>query len=184
MKRVNLVQRKAGPEAVHRAHQEPVAELHTPSDLDEEATLDIALALNAVLADVFALYVKTKNFHWHMSGPHFRDYHLLLDEHADQIFAMSDPVAERVRKLGRPTLHSVGDISRHQRVSDNDAEFVEPHQMLAELRQDNQDLAAHLRQAHGVCEDHGDIATAGLIEIWTDETERRTWFLFEATRER
>ncbi|MGH9488726.1 MAG: Dps family protein [Terriglobales bacterium] len=163
----------------------PVAdELHTPSDLDEEATREIAFALNAVLADVFALYIKTKNFHWHMSGPHFRDYHLLLDEHADQIFSMSDPVAERVRKLGRPTLKSIGAIARLQRVADNDAGLVEPHQMLAELRQDNQDLAAHLRQAHGICEDHGDIATASLLEVWTDETERRSWFLFEATRAR
>lgn len=162
----------------------PIAELHTPSDLDDDATRDIAFALNTLLADTFALYLKTKNFHWHMSGPHFRDYHLMLDEHAGQILAMSDPVAERVRKLGRPTLRSIREIADRQRVADNDEEFVEPHQMLAELRQDNQDLVAHLRQTHGICEEHGDIATASLTEVWTDEAERRAWFLFEATRER
>ncbi|TAN24442.1 MAG: DNA starvation/stationary phase protection protein [Acidobacteria bacterium] len=160
----------------------PIAELHTPSDLDDEATREIAFALNTLLADSFALYIKTKNFHWHMSGPHFRDYHLLLDEQAAQVLATSDPIAERVRKLGRPTLHSIRGIADRQRVADNDEEFVEPHQMLAELRQDNQDMAAHLRQAHGVCDDHGDIASASLIEVWTDEAERRAWFLFEATR--
>ena len=156
--------------------------LATPTDLKAEATRDISAALNAVLADVFAIYLKTKNFHWHMSGPHFRDYHLLLDEQADQIYAMTDPIAERIRKLGGPTLRSIGHIARTQRVSDNDAEYVEPIDMLAELREDNQTLAARLREAHGLCDEHGDIASASLIEVWIDETERRTWFLFEASR--
>jgi starvation-inducible DNA-binding protein len=126
--------------------------------------------------------VKTKNFHWHMSGPHFRDYHLLLDEQADQIFAMTDPIAERIRKIGGTTLRSIGHIARVQRVLDNDAEYVEPSDMLAELQDDSKTLAARLREAHGVCEEHSDIATASLIEVWIDETERRTWFLFEASR--
>jgi starvation-inducible DNA-binding protein len=138
--------------------------------------------MNAILADVFALYLKTKNFHWHMSGPHFRDYHLLLDEQADQIFAMTDPIAERIRKVGGTTLRSIGHIARLQRVDDNDAPYVEPEDMLAELREDNKTLAARLREAHGVCDEHEDIATASLIEVWVDETERRTWFLFEASR--
>jgi starvation-inducible DNA-binding protein len=154
------------------------APLITPTDLEPSAAKDIAGAMNAVLADVFALYLKTKNFHWHMSGPHFRDYHLLLDEHADQIFAMTDPIAERIRKIGGLTIRSIGHIARLQRVLDNDAEYVEPEDMLAELREDNKTLAAHLREAHGVCEDHDDVATASLIESWIDETERRTWFLF------
>ena len=139
-------------------------------------------SLGALLADVFAAYVKTKNFHWHMSGPHFRDYHLLLDEQADQLFAMTDPIAERVRKVGATTLRSIGHIGRSQRVLDNDADYVEPLDMLAELREDNKTLAAALREAHGVCDEHRDIATASLIEVWIDETERRTWFLFEASR--
>jgi starvation-inducible DNA-binding protein len=138
--------------------------------------------MNAILADVFALYLKTKNFHWHMSGPHFRDYHLLLDEQADQLYAMTDPIAERVRKVGGSTLKSIGHIARLQRVLDNDAEYVEPLDMLAELREDNKMLAARFREAHNVCEEHRDIATASLIEVWIDETERRTWFLFEASR--
>jgi len=138
--------------------------------------------MNGLLADVFALYVKTKNFHWHLSGPHFRDYHLLFDEQADQIFAMTDPIAERVRKVGGSTLRSIGHIARMQRVMDNDAEYVEPSDMLAELREDNKALAARLREAHNVCEEHRDIATASLIEVWIDETERRTWFLYEAGR--
>jgi starvation-inducible DNA-binding protein len=158
------------------------APLHTPSDLDPSATKDIAGAMNAILADVFSLYLKTKNFHWHMSGPHFRDYHLLLDEQADQIFAMTDPITERVRKLGESTIRSVGHIARLQRVDDNDADYVEPGDMLAELRQDNQALIARLREAHNVCEEHEDVATTSLIEVWIDETERRTWFLFEAGR--
>jgi len=156
--------------------------LLTPTDLNRKATKNIAGAMNAILADVFALYLKTKNFHWHLSGPHFRDYHLLLDEHADQIFAMSDPIAERVRKLGENTVHSVGEIGRLQRVRDNDAEYVEPEDMLAELMEDNKTLAARLREAHNVCEEGRDIATASLIEVWIDETERRTWFLFESHR--
>src|SRR6059058_5995201 len=158
------------------------APLATPTDLTRSATKDIAGAMNAILADVFALYLKTKNFHWHMSGPHFRDYHLLLDEHADQLFAMTDPIAERVRKIGGLTLHSIGQISRTQRVSDNDAEYVEPLDMLAELADDNRTMAARLREAHNVCDEHRDVATASLIEVWIDETERRAWFLFEATR--
>ncbi|HEU4563888.1 MAG TPA: DNA starvation/stationary phase protection protein [Gemmatimonadaceae bacterium] len=156
--------------------------LATPTDLHEDAVTDIAGALNEVLADVFALYLKTKNFHWHMSGPHFRDYHLLLDEQAEQIFAMTDPIAERVRKIGGLTLHSIGHIARLQRVADNDAEYVEPGDMLAELREDNQTLAAHLRETHDLCNEHRDVASASLIEVWIDETERRTWFLFEASR--
>jgi len=154
----------------------------TPTDLGANATKDIAGALNALLADTFALYLKTKNFHWHMSGPHFRDYHLLLDDQADQIYAMADPIAERVRKLGGSTLRSIGHIARTQRVLDNDADYVEPLDMLAELREDNKTLAARLREAHNVCDEHRDIATASLIEVWIDETERRTWFLFEASR--
>ncbi|HUZ94450.1 MAG TPA: DNA starvation/stationary phase protection protein [Edaphobacter sp.] len=159
-----------------------VAPLATPTDLKPAATKDIAGAMNAILADVFALYLKTKNFHWHMSGPHFRDYHLLLDEQGDELFAMTDPIAERIRKVGGPTLRSIGQIARLQRISDNDAEYVEPEDMLAELREDNKTLTIRLREAHGVCDDHGDIATASLIENWIDESERRTWFLFEASR--
>ena len=156
--------------------------LITPTDLKPAAKKDIAGAMNAILADVFALYLKTKNFHWHMSGPHFRDYHLLLDEQGDQLFAMTDPIAERIRKIGGTTLRSIGHIARTQRVSDNDAEYVEPEDMLSELREDSKTLAARLREVHGVCEEHNDIATASLIETWIDETERRTWFLFEASR--
>ncbi|HEY9015464.1 MAG TPA: DNA starvation/stationary phase protection protein [Gemmatimonadales bacterium] len=154
--------------------------LATPTDLKPAAVKDITGALNALLADVFALYLKTKNFHWHMSGRHFRDYHLLLDEQADQLFAMTDPVAERVRKIGGLTLHSIGQIARLQRVLDNDADYVTPLDMLAELRDDNKALGGALRETHGVCEKHGDVATTSLIEVWIDETERRTWFLFEA----
>jgi starvation-inducible DNA-binding protein len=159
------------------------APLATPTDLKPAATKDIAGAMNAVLADVFALYLKTKNFHWHMSGPHFRDYHLLLDEQADQLFAMTDAIAERVRKIGGSTLRSIGHISRMQRVKDNDVDYVDPQDMLAEVREDNKELTARLREAHNVCEEHRDIATASLIEVWIDETERRTWFLFEAARQ-
>ena len=158
--------------------------LGTPTDLKPQASRDISAALGGLLADVYALYIKTKNFHWHMSGPHFRDYHLLLDEHADQLFAMTDPIAERVRKIGGLTLRSIGNISRTQRVLDNDAEYVEPLDMLAELADDNKTLAARLRETHNVCDEHRDVATASLIEVWIDETERRTWFLFEATRRR
>ncbi|HVI83315.1 MAG TPA: DNA starvation/stationary phase protection protein [Chthoniobacterales bacterium] len=160
------------------------APMATRTDLKAAGVKDISAAMNAILADVFALYLKTKNFHWHMSGPHFRDYHLLLDQHADQLFAMTDPVAERVRKIGGLTLRSIGHIARTQRVLDNDAEYVEPADMLAELAEDNKTLAARLRQAHNVCDKYRDVATASLIEVWIDETERRTWFLFEATRRR
>lgn len=156
--------------------------LITPTDLGAKATRDISGAMNAILADVFALYLKTKNFHWHMSGPHFRDYHLLLDEHGDQLFAMTDPIAERVRKVGGMTLRSIGQISKQQRILDNDADYVDPLDMLAELREDNSTLAGRLREAHDVCDEHRDIATASLIEVWIDETERRAWFLFEASR--
>ena len=144
---------------------------------------EIAAALNAVLADVFALYLKTKNFHWHMSGPHFRDYHLLLDEQGAELLAVTDPLAERVRKIGESTMHSIGEISRTQRVLDNDASYVEPGAMLAELRDDNQQLAMRLREAHATCEEHSDLATASLLENWIDEAERRNWFLFETTRQ-
>jgi starvation-inducible DNA-binding protein len=156
--------------------------LATPSDLATEATRDIAGALNALLADVFALYLKTKNFHWHMSGPHFRDYHLLLDEQGDQLLAITDPIAERVRKIGGTTVRSVGHIAQLQRVLDNDAEYVTPGDMLAELRDDNRDLVARMRQVHGVCDEHGDVATASLLENYIDEGERRHWFLFETAR--
>ncbi|HEX9434628.1 MAG TPA: DNA starvation/stationary phase protection protein [Burkholderiales bacterium] len=158
------------------------APLKTPSDLGAEATKDLSAALNVLLADLFALYLKTKNFHWHISGPHFRDYHLLLDEQADQIFAITDTVAERVRKVGGNTLRSISQISRLQRVSDNDADYVTPLDMLAELREDNMRLAAHMRETHGVCDEHGDVATASLLEVWIDEAEKRVWYLFEASR--
>jgi starvation-inducible DNA-binding protein len=160
-----------------------IAPLATPTDLKAAATKDIAAAMNAVLADVFALYLKTKNFHWHVSGPHFRDYHLLLDEQANEIFAMTDAIAERNRKVGGTTLKSIGHIARTQRLVDNDADYVEPLDMLAELREDNKTLTTRLREAHNVCDEHRDIATASLIEVWIDETERRTWFLFEASHE-
>ncbi|HEY3052947.1 MAG TPA: DNA starvation/stationary phase protection protein [Thermoanaerobaculia bacterium] len=158
------------------------AALKTPTSLGSEATRDISGALNALLADFFALYLKTKNFHWHVSGPHFRDYHLLLDEQADQIYATTDPIAERVRKLGGTTLHSIGHIGRLQRVSDNDADYITPLDMLAELREDNARLADRMRETHDVCDEHGDVATASLLEVWIDEAERRAWFLFEASR--
>jgi starvation-inducible DNA-binding protein len=159
-----------------------VAPLQTPTDLSEDAARDIAAALNMLLADLFALYIKTKNFHWHVSGPHFRDYHLLLDEQADQIYATTDPVAERVRKLGATTLRSISHIARLKRVLDNDADFVTPLDMLAELRDDNKDLVGRMREAHNVCDEHGDVATTSLLEVWIDEAERRVWFLFEAAR--
>jgi starvation-inducible DNA-binding protein len=158
------------------------ARLTTPTDLGADARQDLSGALNLLLADTFALYLKTKNFHWHVSGPHFRDYHLLLDEQADQIFATADPIAERVRKLGGATIRSIGQISRSQRVLDNDADYVTPLDMLAELRDDNEQLIAHLRQAHDLCDEHRDVATASLLEVWIDEAERRVWFLFEASR--
>jgi starvation-inducible DNA-binding protein len=156
--------------------------LGTPTGLKPEATRDISAALSGLLADVFALYLKTKNFHWHMSGSHFRDYHLMLDEQSDQIFAMTDPIAERARKIGGTTIRSIGHIARQQRIADNDAEYVEPKDMLAELAGDNGQLAASMRAAHDVCDEYGDVATASLLEVWIDETERRVWFLFESTR--
>ena len=159
-----------------------IASLETPTDLKPNSVREISAALNTLLADMFALYVKTKNFHWHVSGPHFRDYHLLLDEQAAQIFATADDIAERVRKIGGTTLRSIGQIGRLQRVLDNDADFVTPLDMLAELRDDNKQLAANLRETHDLCDDHRDVATASLLETWIDEAERRTWFLFESAR--
>ncbi|MBV8792462.1 MAG: DNA starvation/stationary phase protection protein [Pseudolabrys sp.] len=156
--------------------------LATPSDLGANAVKDISGALNALLADTFALYLKTKNFHWHVSGPHFRDHHLLLDEQSEQIFAMTDVLAERARKIGGNTLRSIGDIARHQRLADNDAEYVDPQDMLAELREDNQRLVAAMRETHDVCDEHGDVATTSQLEVYIDETERRVWFLYEASR--
>jgi starvation-inducible DNA-binding protein len=159
-----------------------IAPLETPTDLKPNAVKDIAGALNILLADMFALYLKTKNFHWHMSGPHFRDYHLLFDEQGEQIFATTDDIAERVRKIGGTTLRSIGHIGRLQRVLDNDADFVTPQDMLAELRDDNKQLGAAMREIHGLCDEHGDVASASLLETWIDQAERRTWFLFEASR--
>ncbi|MGY3618219.1 Dps family protein [Bradyrhizobium sp. USDA 10063] len=157
------------------------APLETPSNLGSNATKDISAALMALVADVFALYVKTKNFHWHISGPHFRDYHLLLDEQAAQIFAMTDDIAERARKIGGTTIRSIGHIARVKHIADNDADFVTPKDMLAELKEDNLALAQRMRQTRNVCDEHGDVATASLIENWIHEAERRTWFLFETT---
>ena len=192
-------QGKEGPPAPARKHAQtaPVAApvskadspgqrravtLRTPTDLKAAATRDIAAALNGILADVFVLYLKTKNFHWHMSGPHFHDYHIMLDGQSDQLYAMTDPLAERIRKVGGVTLRSIGHIARTQRISDNDADYVEPSDMLAELCDDNKVLATRFREAHDLCNEHRDIASASLIEVWIDETERRTWFLFEAGR--
>jgi starvation-inducible DNA-binding protein len=183
------------PEAIRPLHKEiqamnvrdakarRMAPLDTPTNLGSDATKDISAALTTLLADMFALYIKTKNFHWHVSGPHFRDYHLLLDEQAAQIYATTDPIAERVRKIGGTTLRSIGQIGRLQRVLDNDADYVTPLDMLAELRDDNQQLAARMRQTHGVCDEHGDVASASLLETWIDEAEQRVWFLFEAGRQ-
>jgi starvation-inducible DNA-binding protein len=154
----------------------------TPTDLSGDAVVEISSALRKLLADVFTLYLKTKNFHWHMSGKHFRDYHLLLDEQAQQIFAMTDDIAERARKIGGTTIHSIRDIAEHQRLRDNNAEFVPPVDMLAELRDDNKTLTRELRSTHKLCEQYDDVATASLIENWIDETERRTWFLSEIVR--
>ena len=158
------------------------AALATPTDLGANATKDIAGGLAILAADVVALWMKTKNFHWHVSGPHFRDYHLLLDDQSNQIYAMIDPIAERSRKLGGKALHSIGQVKKLQRVLDNDADYVAPQDMLAELREDNKQLAKNMRVLHEVCDEHNDIATASLIENWVDETEQRTWFLFEAAR--
>jgi len=164
-------------------HKASAASLDTPTDLPREAVAALSFSLNRLLADAFALYLKTKNFHWHMSGPHFRDYHLMLDEQADQIFATTDPLAERVRKLGGKTLRSIGDIGRAQSLKDNDKDFVSPRDMLLELLQDNKAMAHAMREAHELCEDHQDAATASILEVYIDETERRTWFLFEASRD-
>jgi starvation-inducible DNA-binding protein len=158
------------------------AALATPTDLSSNATTDISAALTALLADVFTLYLKTKNFHWHMSGPHFRDYHLMLDEQGEQIFAMTDDIAERARKIGGTTLLSIGHIGRLQRLLDNDANYVTPEEMLAELRDDNKQLVVLMRQVHELSSEHNDYATTSLLENWIDQAERRTWFLFECTR--
>jgi len=158
------------------------APLATPTDIDPQAVKDISGALNALLADVFALYLKTKNFHWHMSGPHFRDYHLLLDDHADQMFAITDEIAERVRKIGGTTIRSIGHIARLQRFADNDADYVEPADMLSELGEDERALVLRMRAVHSLCDDAGDVATASLLENWIDQAQRRAWFLFETTR--
>jgi starvation-inducible DNA-binding protein len=159
-----------------------MAPLETPTDLQSDAVRELAGALNILLSDMFGLYLKTKNFHWHISGPHFRDYHLMLDEQADQIFAATDAIAERTRKIGSTTLRSIGHIRRLQRIKDNDADFVTPLDMLAELRDDNKQLVTNMRETHGLCDEHGDVATASLLENWIDEAEQRIWFLFEATR--
>ena len=168
--------------SIREAQARKTTSLKTPTDLTPDAIRDISGALNILLADVFGMYLKTKNFHWHVSGPHFRDYHLLLDEQGDQIFAMTDAIAERVRKIGGTTLRSIGHIGRAQRILDNDADFVTPIDMLAELRDDNRQITAAMRETHGLCDEYGDVATASLLENWIDEAERRTWFLFEATR--
>ena len=160
-----------------------IARLRTPGHLDPDATRDISAGMTALLADVFAIFLKTKNFHWHMSGPHFREYHRMLDDQADQLLAMTDPVAERVRKIGGATLRSIGQIGRLQRILDNEADFVTPGGMLAELRDDNRQLAMELRELHGLCDDTGDVATASLLETWIDEAEQRIWFLFETGRD-
>jgi starvation-inducible DNA-binding protein len=157
--------------------------LATPTTLSEKAVDDISEALRLLLSDVFALYLKTKNFHWHMSGPHFRDYHLMLDDQSDQIFAMTDAIAERARKIGGATVRSIGQISRLQRIVDNDAEYVRPLDMIAELRDDNARLTQTMRVVHSLCDEAGDVATASLLENWIDESERRTWFLFECGRQ-
>jgi starvation-inducible DNA-binding protein len=158
------------------------APLATPSDIDPQFVKDITGGLNALLADVFSLYLKTKNFHWHMSGPHFRDYHPLLDDHGDQLFAMTDDLAERVRKIGGTTLRSIGHIARLQRIPDNDAEYVTPQDMLSELHDNEKALVLSMRAVHSLCDDAGDVATASLLENFIDQTQRRAWFLFETTR--
>jgi len=164
------------------AREKRLAPLRTPTGLSEEATRDISAALTTLLADTFALYIKTKNFHWHVSGPHFRDYHLLLDEQSAEILAMTDPMAERARKIGGTTLRSIGQIAKESRVADNDADYVDPLDMLAELRDDNGELIARMREVHDLCDEHNDIATASLLENWIDESEKRVWFLFESGR--
>ena len=183
MSTADLINREAKTPAKEKTPADrQAANLATPTRLGAAATADISGALNALLADLFALYVKTKNFHWHVSGPHFRDYHLLFDEQADQVFATTDAVAERVRKIGGTTVRSIGHIARLQRVLDNDAAYMTPLDMLAELHDDNAQLAARMRETHGLCDEGGDVATASLLEVWIDEAERRAWFLFEASR--
>lgn len=164
------------------AREKRLSPLRTPTSLSEAATRDISAALTTLLADVFALYIKTKNFHWHVSGPHFRDYHLMLDEQSAEILAMTDLIAERARKIGGTTLRSIGQIARESRVLDNDADFVDPLDMLAELRDDNNDLVGRMREVHDLCDEHNDVATASLLENWIDESEKRVWFLFESGR--
>src|SRR6204780_680606 len=166
-------------EAATQAKERPQAMLEIPTDLNRNGVSEITTELRRLLADTYVLYLKTKNFHWHMTGQHFRDYHLLLDEHSDQIFAMTDDLAERARKIGGTTLRSISDISRHQRLKDNDDESVAPREMLAELSADNQALTRYFRSAHEICEKYNDVATASMIEVWIDQTERRTWFLSE-----
>jgi starvation-inducible DNA-binding protein len=178
---------RGGPKGANMADRNELKErrkapLATPTILNQEAVKNISGALSALLADVFALYIKTKNFHWHMSGPHFRDYHLLLDEHADQIFAITDDIAERARKIGGTTIRSIGQISRQQRLQDNDAEYVDSQDMLAELREDNKALVRSMQETHDLTDEEGDVATTSLLETWIDEAERRVWFLFEAGR--
>jgi starvation-inducible DNA-binding protein len=170
-------------EAATQAKEKHHSVSEIPTDLNREGVVEITAALRQLLADAFALYLKTKNFHWHMTGQHFRDYHLLLDEHAEQIFAMTDDIAERARKIGGTTLRSIGDIARHQRLKDNDNESVAPKQMLAELSADNRALTRYFRAAHETCEKYNDVATASLIEVWIDQTERRTWFLAEIVQD-
>jgi starvation-inducible DNA-binding protein len=166
-------------EAATQAQEKPKAIYEIPTDLSREGVAEITTELRRLLADAFALYIKTKNFHWHMAGQHFRDYHLLLDEHSEQIFAMTDDIAERARKIGGTTLRSISDISRHQRLKDNNDQSVAPKEMLAELNADNQALTRYFRSAHGTCDKYNDVATASLIEVWIDQSERRTWFLSE-----
>ena len=164
------------------AKEKRLAPLRTPTSLSEEATQSISAALTGLLADTFALYIKTKNFHWHVSGPHFRDYHLLLDEQSAEILAMTDPMAERARKIGGTTLRSIGQIAKESRIADNDADYVDPLDMLAELRDDNGELIGRMREVHDLCDEHNDVATASLLENWIDESEKRVWFLFESGR--
>ncbi|WBT05015.1 DNA starvation/stationary phase protection protein [Brevundimonas vesicularis] len=164
------------------AKEKRLAPLKTPTSLSEEATQSISTALTGLLADTFALYIKTKNFHWHVSGPHFRDYHLMLDEQSAEILSMTDPMAERARKIGGTTLRSIGQIAKEARIADNDADYVDPLDMLAELRDDNGELISRMREVHDLCDEHNDVATASLLENWIDESEKRVWFLFESGR--
>ncbi|QUS41553.1 DNA starvation/stationary phase protection protein [Tardiphaga alba] len=186
---INIPTRRAANPSVYRkvflvsTKSKIAADLNTPTDLAADGVEKVTKALNGLVADAFALYLKTKNFHWHISGRHFRDYHLLLDEHADQIFATTDPLAERVRKIGGRTVHSIGEIAKLQSVKDNNEDYVPPVEMLHELMDDNKKMAAALRKAHKICDDADDVASASLLENYIDETERRTWFLFEASRQ-